>query len=87
MVFESDSQMLINALNSSLSDSSYVGLLVEDYKSLAKGIRNCIFVFVKRSANQSAHRLAKEAGSVIDSVVWSYMPHLVLFNVLFHDFQ
>ena len=41
--FESDSQMLINALNSSLSDSSYVGLLVEDYKSLAKGIRNCIF--------------------------------------------
>ena len=47
------------AMNQSQADLSYFGLVVEDCKSLLAILTNCCIRFVKRSANQAAHCLAR----------------------------
>ena len=60
---ESDSLLLVSALQSSAPDSSPVGGIVLDCKNLALGFISCKFLFVFRSANQVAHHLARVACS------------------------
>jgi ribonuclease HI len=60
VIFESDSQVLVNALNSSSHELATIGVLLRDIRS------NCIkdfeafeFSFVSRTCNKVAHSLAK----------------------------
>ncbi|XP_073121019.1 uncharacterized protein [Henckelia pumila] len=65
IIVESDALLVIEALNnSSESDSSILGLIVDDCKILAGDFSSCQFVFVYRSANQIAHALARKAISM-----------------------
>lgn len=61
IVIESDALVVVEALNNLVSDSSSLGLVVEDCKILASHFSSCHFVFVYRSANQAAHGLPREA--------------------------
>ncbi|XP_073130840.1 uncharacterized protein [Henckelia pumila] len=65
---ESDAKIVIDALNSSVSDHSSLGLLIEDCKLLVEEFQSCLFYFVRRSANQVAHALARAVGSLSDFV-------------------
>ncbi|XP_073126761.1 uncharacterized protein [Henckelia pumila] len=64
IMVESDALTLIEALKKRSPDDSYVGLIIEDCRFLALELNSCSFVFVRRSANQAAHTLAKAAGSL-----------------------
>ncbi|KAM7491441.1 hypothetical protein LguiA_034362 [Lonicera macranthoides] len=66
---ESVSLLLVNALNDNSASATYFSLIVNDCKALAREIFNCSFV--KRLANQAAHRLAREAGSSYVPQRWS----------------
>lgn len=52
IILESDALLIIEALNSSTSYSSFVGLIIEDCRLFALQIQSLSFVCVKRSANQ-----------------------------------
>ena len=64
--FESDSLLLIKALNGSYDNISYFGMIINDYKSLANEIIGCRFSYARRSANRVAHALAKAASFLFD---------------------
>ncbi|XP_031093123.1 uncharacterized protein LOC115997669 isoform X1 [Ipomoea triloba] len=60
VIVETDALLVIQGLKDSDFNSSF-GLILEDIRKLAS-VFNCIsFVFVKRSANTVAHKLAREA--------------------------
>ncbi|XP_073153865.1 uncharacterized protein [Henckelia pumila] len=63
---ESDAKIVIDALNSSVSDQSSLGLLIEYCKLLIEDFQSCLFYFNRRSANQVAHALARAVGSLSD---------------------
>ena len=56
---ESDSQVLVSRVNKESSYYSYVGLVIQDCKSLLEGLRGCSLAHVCRSSNQVAHCFAK----------------------------
>ncbi|XP_073128662.1 uncharacterized protein [Henckelia pumila] len=64
IVLESDALTLIEALKNRSPDDFYVGLIIEDARFLALELNSCSFAFVRRSANQAAHSLARAAGSL-----------------------
>ncbi|XP_073119607.1 uncharacterized protein [Henckelia pumila] len=68
VIVESDALLVVNAFHSSAIDVSGVGLLMEDCRFLASELLSCSLSFVYRSANQAAHRLARSARSLSDSV-------------------
>ena len=85
VILESDAQFVIQSILNPKVDVSYFGSLINDCRSLAKDLGECSFVFVKRSANQVAHVLAKAIGSEFDQGVWTSVPPLFLINVLTFD--
>ena len=85
VIIELDAQQLIQALNNSVSDHSYYGVLVDDCKILSKDLSECLFVFAKRSANHVAHVLARAVGSTTDRGVWLYNPPSFIFEVMYLD--
>ncbi|XP_073137676.1 uncharacterized protein [Henckelia pumila] len=85
IIVESDSLVVIDALNHSVADRSPFGLLIEDCKLLAQGVASCTFVFTRRSANQAAHALAKATGSMPDLVGRIDLHPTVLLNVIAPD--
>ena len=72
VIVESDALQVINCLNGDHSDKSYFGNIIDDCKILSKDLGVCLFKFVRRSANQVAHTLAKATGSMSDRGVWFY---------------
>ncbi|XP_073121701.1 uncharacterized protein [Henckelia pumila] len=68
VIVESDAQLVINALQRKDLDVSSLGLLVEDCRFLASELHTCSFSFVRRSANRTAHSIARSTGSMSDSV-------------------
>jgi ribonuclease HI len=74
VIVESDCLNVISALNKSKSDSSHLGLVLNDCRTLAMGFNHCKFCFAKRSANSVAHCLAKAAYSATGLVEWSDHP-------------
>ncbi|XP_073120315.1 uncharacterized protein [Henckelia pumila] len=64
IMVESYALTLIEALKKRSPDDSYVGLIIEDCRFLALELKSCSFAFVRRSANQVAHSLARAAGSL-----------------------
>ncbi|KAG8646930.1 hypothetical protein MANES_09G042601v8 [Manihot esculenta] len=73
---ETDCELVVNALNSSHSDSLYFKLIINDCKALLHELQYISFAFVRRSANQVAHTVARRAGSMSD-FDWG-MPSFIL---------
>ena len=67
--FESDCQVVVNLLNSSVPSRNELGGIIENIKSKSCG-RDFIFRFVPRSGNKVAHSLAHFALSIDDSEIW-----------------
>uniref|UniRef100_A0A803P367 RNase H type-1 domain-containing protein n=1 Tax=Cannabis sativa TaxID=3483 RepID=A0A803P367_CANSA len=61
VIIETDSSMVVQALNSSVHMSSYFGLLVEDCRLILSTLKNVLISFVYRSANKAPHCLARES--------------------------
>ena len=81
VVVESDSQLLVKALQGTNRDLSYFGSLVEDCKILSKDLGDCLFTF-KRSANQVVHSLVRTAGSMSNREDWVSCPPSFIFDEL-----
>ncbi|KAJ8773831.1 hypothetical protein K2173_008294 [Erythroxylum novogranatense] len=58
-IMESDSLLLINALQSTSFDFSYFGAIVQDCKHLLSLLPSMAIQFVRKSANQAAHCIAR----------------------------
>ncbi|CAI9777924.1 unnamed protein product [Fraxinus pennsylvanica] len=84
-IIEMDALLVYNALQQNKVDNSYFGLLIEDCRLLASDMPNIKFSWVRRSANQVAHILAKAASSFHDTIEWSYFSPLFISNVLLAD--
>ncbi|XP_019178767.1 PREDICTED: uncharacterized protein LOC109173878 [Ipomoea nil] len=78
---ETYSQLLCNAIHSESFFSSF-GFLVGDIKELASSINDVEFRFIKRSANQVAHTLARAAVSMPDCGWWFDVPPFFLVTCL-----
>ena len=85
VILESDAQLVIQSILGSKMDGSYFDSLVDDYKSFAKDLGKCSFVFVKKSTNQVAHVLARAAISESNQKVWTFVLPSFLINVLALD--
>lgn len=75
VLVETDSLLVTNALLQE-KDVSAFDLLILDIKDIAKRFNNINISFVKRSANQSAHKLARTAVSMSDCGEWFLPPPL-----------
>ncbi|KAM6541763.1 hypothetical protein CsatB_006210 [Cannabis sativa] len=64
VIVETDSLIVVQALNSSIHMTSYFGLLVEDCRLILSTLKNVLISFVYRSANKAAHCLARESCSL-----------------------
>ncbi|KAJ8900653.1 hypothetical protein K2173_025430 [Erythroxylum novogranatense] len=74
-IIESDSKLLVNAVNSvSYSDDSQLGLIIFDCKSLISEIGNVECRFIYRSANGVAHLLATHSHSLSGYGDWESVP-------------
>ena len=75
--FESDSTILVNALNGNEYDRSVIGVLIKEVKSLCTTNFECFsFSFDRRACNAVAHELAKFGMNSADaSSYWvDYVP-------------
>ena len=82
MIVESD----IFAIHGSYIDISYFGTLVDNCKILSKDLDECSFVYIKISANQMVHSLARTVDFMFDRGVWFSAPPLFLCHVLALDY-
>ncbi|CAI9760115.1 unnamed protein product [Fraxinus pennsylvanica] len=82
---EMDALLVYNALQSEGIDNSYFGILTEECRLLAREFPHLKFRWVRRSANQVAHTLAKTAESLHAIVEWFYFPPSFLSSVLIAD--
>uniref|UniRef100_A0A803QF42 RNase H type-1 domain-containing protein n=1 Tax=Cannabis sativa TaxID=3483 RepID=A0A803QF42_CANSA len=55
MIIETDSLIVVQALNSSVHMTSHFGLLVEDCRLILSTLKNILISFVYRYANRAAH--------------------------------
>ena len=74
IIFESDSQLLVRAINTLIFYSSTVGLILQDCMYLLNNLNGCAIAFANRSTNQAAHELSKVAVSLSDLGEWSCTP-------------
>ena len=74
IIFESDSQLLVRAINTLIFYSSTVGLILQDCMYLLNSLNGCAIAFANRSTNQVAHELSKVAVSLSDLGEWSCTP-------------
>ncbi|KAJ8765805.1 hypothetical protein K2173_015611 [Erythroxylum novogranatense] len=80
-ILESDAQSCVRAiLDPNYMDESAFGLLVFDCKSLLTEVRDVSLVFIRRSANGIAHRLARAVIILTDKVVWSHRPPMCIYD-------
>ncbi|KAM1412974.1 hypothetical protein FF1_025269 [Malus domestica] len=82
---ESDSLLIVKALNLSTPDLSHVGLVVEDTRDLLLKITEAFASHTRRQANEAAHRLAHYALTSSTKVSWFEEPPNILLDVLFKD--
>lgn len=87
VIVESDSSMLIQAIQASSSSPNYVGLVVNECKDLVASIVDCRIYFVRRSANSVAHLLARASNSMSDVQEWGSIPPPFICNALSFDLQ
>lgn len=66
-------------------DVSAFDLLILDIKYIVKCFNHISISFVKRSANQSAHKLAREAVYMSDCREWMFTPPPFICNSILRD--
>ncbi|XP_031127768.1 uncharacterized protein LOC116029864 [Ipomoea triloba] len=81
---ETDALLVIQGLNNPKLISSF-DLVLEDIRKLANDFQCISFMFVKRSANTTAHLLAREAVFIADCIIWASLPPSFLYDVLTLD--
>ncbi|KAJ8754033.1 hypothetical protein K2173_001931 [Erythroxylum novogranatense] len=81
---ETDCQIVTQFLNSVHQFPSYLSLIIDDCKALLQEHRFISTAFVKRSANQVAHQIARAANSMSD-FEWGVCPPFFLYDVLSLD--
>ncbi|KAL0404160.1 UNVERIFIED_CONTAM: putative ribonuclease H protein [Sesamum radiatum] len=82
-IIEGDCIQVIQNLKTPTVDSSVIAPIIFDGRSIARKVPNILFCYVKRTANQAAHALAKAA---LSPQVDNYPP-THLFNIIRADAQ
>ncbi|KAJ9174183.1 hypothetical protein P3X46_017238 [Hevea brasiliensis] len=85
LVMEMDCLMVKQALDRILHDNSYFATLIHDCKFLVRDVASLSFSFVKKSANQVAHMLARATGFTSGLAEWSVNPPTFIHDVLLFD--
>lgn len=85
VIVEMDAQIIVKAMHNYASSASYLGLVIDDCKDISRSITNLCVVFVKRSANQVAHLLARVSGSMSGLMFWGSNPPSFLLAALAAD--
>ena len=70
LVFEGDSQLIINAVHSIGEAAAYVQNIIHGVLRNAQCFRNFDFLHIKRQGNAPAHLLAQHAQYVENVIVW-----------------
>ncbi|KAK3188632.1 hypothetical protein Dsin_028193 [Dipteronia sinensis] len=73
-IMETDALKVVQALKSQASDPNYFGLIIDECKVFLKDITDCNVCYVRMSANNAAHSLARASCSVSDVHVWGSVP-------------
>ncbi|KAM6557292.1 hypothetical protein CsatB_004311 [Cannabis sativa] len=84
-LFESDSLILVNSINSNSNAISSFGDLVLDIKNRLSYLSYVCVSHVKRDANQAAHGLAKHALELDDDCMWFEEIPSTIFSVVVND--
>lgn len=89
VTIESDSLSMIQAIRSAFPCFSYLGRLVKECRVLLSSMqqRNIQLRFVKRSANQVAHYLAREFSSIADRIWRMRDVHPQFHSILLQDLR
>lgn len=63
IIFESDSELVVQAIHANYGGNSYFSVIISSIKNLLAFHSNYKVKFIKRQANSVAHLLAKSANS------------------------
>uniref|UniRef100_A0A0A9APM2 RNase H type-1 domain-containing protein n=1 Tax=Arundo donax TaxID=35708 RepID=A0A0A9APM2_ARUDO len=73
LVIESDSQLLVHAMNRETKDTSHVAVVIEEAKRLIRmNFLSCSISYCSRSCNMAAHMLAKVGYNAASAVPYNY---------------
>ncbi|XP_019152214.1 PREDICTED: uncharacterized protein LOC109149045 [Ipomoea nil] len=81
---ETDSLLVVQGLSSPGSVTSF-DLLLVDVKDSLSAFAHCCISFAKRSANRTAHLLARESVSLSERKEWTSVPPSFICNALSYD--
>ncbi|XP_023926391.1 uncharacterized protein LOC112037770 [Quercus suber] len=70
LIIEGDNVMVMSAVSSLSPNWSRLGVIYDDVRCLAAGLRQVVFSSIRRSANSMAHSLACYANVLDEEVVW-----------------
>lgn len=86
---EADCLQMVRAIRSSVPSFSYLGQVVEEFRTLLAHLKdqNVLFRFVKRFANAVAHYLARYSSLVADRSWQDKDIHPALLNVMLSDLK
>jgi hypothetical protein len=73
----SDCLSLVQRINSQVQDRSFVGVVVQDIKTIATGFNEFSVYHVRHQCNESAHILARSAELFICSVFRNFAPDCI----------
>ena len=82
IIVEMDSLQVFNALHDSVDYSNSFVTIIADCRALAQSLGEFIFSFVRRSANTTAHTIARVGGSLSGPGEWRHVPPSWLINYL-----
>ncbi|XP_075655169.1 uncharacterized protein LOC142625383 [Castanea sativa] len=85
IVVQSDSLILVKALNGTSVPPSAISVVVQGILDLSLSFRKVEFSHVKRQGNRSAHVVAKHALSIVDFIIWIEETPCFLEQALIHD--
>jgi ribonuclease HI len=85
VVFELDSASVVSKLQVEESDRSVHGILIEQIKRELRNGRDFVVKWARRSANEVAHRLAKEGCELSSARIWLDVSPDCIKNALYSD--
>jgi ribonuclease HI len=85
VVFELDSASVVSKLQVEETDRSVHGILIEPIKRELRNGRDFVVRWARRSANEVAHRLAKEGCELSSARVWLDVSPDCIKNALYSD--
>ena len=87
VIFEGDSELVINEITSQKTLHSTYGLVLEDAKALLHHFERFRFTHTRRSGNSVAHALARRALNIQNLCVWMEDVPPDIIPVLYSDFS